>query len=378
MKNACYSKPIYVTEPYLPPLEEFIPYLEKIWGSKILTNGGPFHQQLEKALCEYLGVEHISLFANGTLALVVALKALNISGEVITSPYSFVATANSLFWNGIEPVFVDIDPSTLNLDPVKIEAAITPRTTAIMPVHCYGYPSNVEAIQEIADNYNLKVIYDSAHAFGVEDEGGSILRHGNLSAMSFHATKIFNTFEGGAIVCPDANTKQHIDQLKNFGYVNESTIASYGLNAKMNEIQAALGLIQLKHMDDILSRRAAIDARYREALGNAKGVRLHAIPSGIEPNFSYFPIFIENDFPQSRDQLYEHLLSEGIHARRYFFPLISAFDIYSSFPSGTPENVPIATKVANEVLCLPIYPDLEQNEQERILHAVIKISDSKA
>jgi len=239
--QALENKPIYVTQPHLPPLAEFIPYLEKIWNSKILTNGGPFHQRLEKALCEYLGVEHIALFSNGTLALVTALQALRVTGEVITTPYSFVATAHSLLWNGIKPVFVDIDRKTLNMDPAKIEAAITPQTTAIMPVHCYGHPCDVEAIQKIADNYNLRLIYDAAHAFGVEDDGGSVLRHGDLSVISFHATKVFNTFEGGAIVCPDAKTKQRIDHLKNFGFVDEVTVVAPGINGKMIELNAAPG-----------------------------------------------------------------------------------------------------------------------------------------
>jgi dTDP-4-amino-4,6-dideoxygalactose transaminase len=264
--------PIYVTQPYLPPLEEFIPYLEQIWASKRVTNNGPFHQQLERALCEYLGVEHLALFANGTLALVTALQALRITGEVITTPYSFVATAHSLLWNGITPVFVDIDPDTLNLDPTKIEAAITPQTTAILPVHCYGNPCDVDAIQEIADNYNLKVIYDAAHAFGVQCHCGSVLKHGDLSVLSFHATKVFNTFEGGAIICPDAKTKRHIDHLKNFGFVNETTVVASGINGKMSEFSAALGLLQLRHVDQVIERRREIDKMYREALKDVPGI----------------------------------------------------------------------------------------------------------
>ena len=269
MKN----KPIYVTQPYLPPLEEFIPYLQEIWNSKILTNNGPFHQQLEQALCEYLGVGHISLFTNGTIALVTALQALRVTGEVITTPYSFVATSHSLLWNGIKPVFVDIDPNTLNLDPAKIEAAITPQTTAIMPVHVYGHPCEVDAIQEIADKYNLKVIYDAAHAFGVQCHCGSLLNHGDLSVLSFHATKVFNTFEGGAIVCPDAKTKLRIDQLKNFGFVDEVTVAAPGINGKMSELNAAIGLLQLKHVDQAIEKRKAIDTHYRKLLNDVKGIR---------------------------------------------------------------------------------------------------------
>lgn len=260
------KKPIYVTQPYLPPLEEFIPYLQQIWDKKILTNGGPFHAKLEDALCEYLGVKHISLFTNATIALVTGLQALRITGEVITTPYSFVATAHSLLWNGIKPVFVDVDPKTLNLDPAKIEAAITPHTTAIMPVHCYGHPCDVDAVQKIADNYNLKVIYDATHAFGVQDEKGSVLNHGDLSVLSFHATKVFNTFEGGAIICPDAKTKIRIDQLKNFGHVGELNVVAPGINGKMSEFNAALGLLQLKYIDQAIARRKEIDTAYRERL----------------------------------------------------------------------------------------------------------------
>jgi dTDP-4-amino-4,6-dideoxygalactose transaminase len=267
------DKPIYVTQPYLPPLEEFIPYLQEIWDKKILTNAGPFHQQLEQALCDYLGVQHLALFTNGTIALVTALQALRITGEVITTPYSFVATAHSLLWNGIKPVFVDIDPNTLNLDPARIEAAITPQTTAVMPVHVYGHPCDVDGIQKIADNYNLKVIYDAAHAFGVQDQGGSVLRHGDLSVLSFHATKVFNTFEGGAIICPDAKTKQRIDHLKNFGFVDEVTVVAPGINGKMSEVNAAFGLLQLKHVDRALARREEIDTTYRRQLAGVKGIQ---------------------------------------------------------------------------------------------------------
>src|SRR6266446_1599673 len=267
------KKNIYVTQPFLPPLEEFIPYLEKIWSSKILTNGGPYHEQLETMLCEHLGVEHVALFTNGTIALITALQALRITGEVITTPYSFVATSHSLLWNGIKPVFVDIDPDTLNLDPSKIEAAITPHTTAIMPVHCYGRPCDVDAIQRIADNYNLRVIYDAAHAFGVRFPSGSVLKYGDLSVLSFHATKVFTTFEGGAIVCPDTKTKQRIDQLKNFGFVNEVTVVAPGINAKMNEVSAAFGLLQIEHIDQALDRRKQIDAAYRGLLANVSGIQ---------------------------------------------------------------------------------------------------------
>jgi dTDP-4-amino-4,6-dideoxygalactose transaminase len=365
-----HNEPIYVTQPYLPPLEEFIPYLQQIWDKKILTNGGPFHQQLEKALCDYLGVEHIALFANGTMALVTALQALRVTGEVITTPYSFVATSHSLLWNGIKPVFVDIDPNTFNLDPVKIEAAITPQTTAIMPVHCYGHPCDVEAIQKIADNYNLKVIYDAAHAFGVQDAGGSILRHGDLSVLSFHATKVFNTFEGGAIICPDAKTKQRIDHLKNFGFVDETTVVAPGINGKMSEFNAALGLLQLQHIDHALNLRQRVDARYREALANTAGI--HCLQGAHEQvgNFSYFPILVNADYPLSRDALYQKLKDHNIHARRYFYPLISEFPMYRGMPSAKSESLPEAFFAAQKVLCLPIYPALQAQEQQRVIDLV--------
>ena len=362
--------PIYVTQPYLPPLEEFLPYLEKIWANKILTNCGPFHHQLEEALCEYLGVEHLALFTNGTLALVTALQALRITGEVITTPYSFVATAHSLLWNGIKPVFVDIDPETLNLDPARIEAAITPQTTAIMPVHVYGHPCDVKAIQGIADRYNLKVIYDAAHAFGVQQQGGSVLRHGDLSVLSFHATKVFNTFEGGAIVCPDAKTKQHIDHLKNFGFEDEVTVTAPGITGKMSEFNAALGLLQLQHIDQALARRKEIDAAYRELLKGVKG--LHCLQGAGETraNYAYFPILVDADYPLGRDALFEKLRDNNIFARRYFFPLISDFPMYRGLPSAHRDNLPVATASAQQVLCLPIYPTLEMAQIERITQLI--------
>lgn len=367
------SKPIYVTQPYLPPLEEFTPYLEKIWSNKILTNGGPFHQQLEQALCEYLGVKHVALFSNGTLGLITALQALRVTGEVITTPYSFVATAHSLLWHGNKPVFVDVEPETLNLDPAKIEAAITPQTTAIMPVHCYGNPCDVEAIQKIADNYNLRVIYDAAHAFGVQCHCGSVLNHGDLSVLSFHATKVFNTFEGGAIICPDAKTKQRIDHLKNFGFVDETTVVAPGINAKMSEINAAFGLLQLKHMPQVMQRRSEIDANYREQLAEVNGI--HCIPKGGQAvaNHSYFPILVQPDYPLSRDALYQKLKDKGVNTRRYFYPLISDFSMYRGLPSAQRNNLPIAYAAAEKVLCLPIYPNLSQQDQERIINLIRKI-----
>ncbi|RJG02939.1 DegT/DnrJ/EryC1/StrS family aminotransferase [Noviherbaspirillum sedimenti] len=364
------SDPIYVTQPYLPPLEDFLPYLEKIWSNKILTNGGPFHQQLEEALCKYLGVNHIALFTNGTIALVTALQSLRITGEVITTPYSFVATSHSLLWNGIKPVFVDVDPNTLNLDPARIEAAITPHTTAIMPVHCYGHPCDIEAIQKIADNYNLRVIYDAAHAFGVQDHGGSILRHGDLSVLSFHATKVFNTFEGGAIVCPDAKTKTRIDQLKNFGHVGEVTVVAPGINGKMSEINAAFGLLQLEHIDKALARRKEIDATYRERLAGVKGIHCLADAGEKLANYSYFPVLVQPDYPISRDDLYHTLKENGIHPRRYFYPLISDFPMYRGLPSADPANLPVASAAAQKILCLPIYPALETEQIDRITQLI--------
>lgn len=366
-KDNISASPIFVTQPYLPSLSEFVPYLEKIWDSHVLTNGGPMHQQLERALGEYLGVEHIALFNNGTVALLTALQALRISGEVITTPYSFVATAHSLLWNGLKPVFVDIDPVTLNMDPAKIEAAITPQTTAIMPVHCYGTPCDVDAIQKIADIYNLKVIYDAAHAFGVCRDDGSILRHGDLSVLSFHATKVFNTFEGGAIVCPDVKTKQRIDQLKNFGFVDEVTVVAPGINGKMSEINAAFGLLQLQHMNKVMARRRDIDARYRQGLKGIKGLQVVDESSATTANYSYFPILINGDYPISRDALYQCLKDHGIFARRYFYPLISEFPMYRGLPSAKPSNLPVATDIANRVLCLPIYPALSDLDVTRIV-----------
>lgn len=364
------NQPIYVTQPYLPPLEEFIPYLETIWSSKILTNGGPFHYQLEEALCEYLGVKHLALFTNGTIALVTALQALRITGEVITTPYSFVATAHSLLWNGIKPVFVDVDPNTLNLSPANIEAAITPHTTAIMPVHCYGHPCDVNAIQRIADNYNLKVIYDAAHAFGVQDADGSVLRHGDLSVLSFHATKVFNTFEGGAIICPDAKTKQRVDHLKNFGIADEVTVVAPGINGKMSEINAAFGLLQLKHIDAALLRRKEITATYRQALAGVKGIRVLPDAGEAVANYAYFPILVQDDYPMDRNALYQEMRASNIYARRYFFPLISDLPMYRSLPSAQSANLPVATKASAQVLCLPIYPNLSSDDIQRILSAV--------
>jgi dTDP-4-amino-4,6-dideoxygalactose transaminase len=366
------KRPIYVTQPLLPPLEDFIPYLEKIWANKVLTNGGPFHQELEQALCDYLGVKYLSLFANGTLALLTALQALRLNGEVITSPFSFVATSHALLWHGIKPVFVDIDPHTLNMDPKKIEAAITPATTAIVPVHCYGHPCDVEAIQTIADNYNLKVIYDAAHSFGVRYKGTSVMNYGDLSVLSFHATKVFNTFEGGAIICPDAKTKHHIDHLKNFGFVDELTVVASGINGKMSEVNAAFGLLQLKNIDAALDQRRRVDLAYRAGLAEVVGIEcLHDSGESVA-NYAYFPIRVKPDYPMSRDALYDKLRAAGVYARRYFYPLISEFPMYRGMPTAARSNLPVATLAASEVICLPIFPDLSD---EQIAHIVKVIAE---
>lgn len=367
------SKPIPVTSPLLPPLDEFLPYLEEIWSSKRLTNGGPFHEQFEKALAEYLGVEHVSLFSNGTLALLTALQALRITGEVITTPYSFVATAHSLLWNNLKPVFVDIDPLTNNLDPAKVEEAITSATTAILAVHCYGIPCDVDALQRIADTYGLKVIYDAAHAFGVRHNGTSLLRHGDLSILSFHATKVFNTFEGGAIVCPDIKTKQRIDYLKNFGFADEVTVVAAGINGKMSEINAAFGLLQLKHIDAALIRRGKVDSRYRAALRDIPGITT-AWGEHDGHNYSYFPILVNPDFALTRDELFELFRSHNILVRRYFYPLISVFPMYRGLDSANIDKLPVAHSVSNQVLCLPIFDSLTDEDVTLILNVIIQAS----
>ncbi len=364
------DRPITVTQPFLPPLEEFIPYLQEIWKTRRLTNAGPFHRRLEIALAQYLGVEHIALFANGTLALMTALKSLALSGEIVTTPFSFVATTHALWWSGITPVFADIDPNSLNLDPGAIEAAITSRTTAILPVHVYGRPCDVSAIQRIADTHGLRVIYDAAHAFAVRDSGGSIARHGDLSVLSFHATKVFTTFEGGAIVCPDTRTKQHVDLLKNFGFADEVTVLAAGINGKMNELQAAFGLLQLQHVDAAIRRRQEIDSRYRWALESVPAIDCLPLPPGIVWNHAYFPILIQPDYPLSRDGLYNRLRERGIHARRYFYPLISEFPMYRNLSSATPARLPIAHNVAKRVLCLPVYPTLKSEEVDEIIDII--------
>ncbi|GET33765.1 aminotransferase DegT [Prolixibacter bellariivorans] len=361
------NKPIYVTQPAMPPLDEFTEYLKKIWQNKILTNNGPLHQQLEQELAEYLGVKYISLFSNGTLALVTALQALRITGEVITTPYSFVATTHSLWWNNIKPVFADIEPNTFNLDPEKVEAAITPQTTAIMPVHVYGNPCNLDALQQIADTYGLKLIYDAAHAFGVKVNGNSVLNYGDLSILSFHATKVFNTIEGGAIICPDEKTKKRIDFLKNFGFAGETTVIEPGINAKMNELQSAYGLLQLKYVDDNIAKRKTIADIYRKNLIGIKGLRFLNDIEGVTHSYSYFPILIDSkEYAMTRDGLYEELKSNNIFGRRYFFPLISQFPSYKGLPSAQADNLPVAEGITKQVICLPIYPDLTMDEQMNV------------
>lgn len=362
---------ITVTSPLLPPLEEFLPYLEDIWHRKWITNNGHYHQELEKALSEYLKVPYLSLFTNGTLPIMVALQALRITGEVITTPYSFVATTHSLWWNGIKPVFVDIDPATGNLDPGKIEAAITPKTTAIMPVHVYGNPCDTERIKEIADIYGLKVIYDAAHAFGVEVNGKSILEAGDMSTLSFHATKTYNTIEGGAAVCHDAETKKRIDYLKNFGFAGEITVIAPGINGKMDEVRAAYGLLQLKYVDEAINQRQKVAQTYREGLKDIPGVSFMIDLPDVRHNNSYFPIFVEElAYGVTRDELYFKLRESNIFGRRYFYPLISEFATYRGLPSAGQENLPNAHKMADSVICLPMHHELNEEEIARIIELI--------
>ncbi len=364
---------ITVTSPLIPPLKDFTPYLEDIWSRKWLTNNGHYHQELEKALCEYLKIPYISLFTNGTLPLICALQAMRITGEVITTPYSFVATTHAIWWNGIKPVFVDIDPATGNIDPNKIEAAITPKTTAIMPVHVYGQPCDIQRIKEIADLYGLKVIYDAAHAFGVEKDGKSIIEAGDMSTLSFHATKVYNTIEGGALICHDAETKQRIDYIKNFGFANETTVVAPGINGKIDEVRSAYGLASLKLVDKAIKSRKAVALRYRDALTGIKGIRMQNDIPNVKHNYSYFPIFIdEKQFGMSRDSLYEKMKSLGIYGRRYFYPLISTFSPYRGLESARHENLPEAYKMADQVICLPMHHALSEEDVERVIHSIIK------
>lgn len=363
-------EPIYVTEPHLPPLSEFIPYLQSIWDSKRLTNGGPFHELLEEQLATYLGVKYVSLFANGTLALMTALQTLKVSGEVITTPFTFAATAHSLIWNNLTPVFVDIDPDSCNLDPLLIEKAITPSTTAIMPVHCYGFPCDIDAIERIANTYGLKVIYDAAHSFGVQRDRESILNAGDLSVLSFHATKVFNTLEGGAIISPTLKLKQRVDYLKNFGFANELTIVAPGINGKMNEVQAALGLLQLKHIDSALANRKSAFETYKELLAEIPSIQLLTPAKNTTWNFAYCPVRILKNHRVTRDGVYANLKSNNIYARRYFHPLISSMPMYMRLPSASKELLPKAQVLANEIICLPLYPSLSRETIQRIVKLV--------
>lgn len=374
------NKTITVTSPLLPSLEELMPYLQDIWDRKWLTNNGHYHQELEKALCEYLKVPYISLFTNGTLPLITALQALRVTGEVITTPYSFVATTHSLWWNGIKPVFVDIDPETCNLDPAKIEAAITPKTTAIMPVHCYGKPCDVKGIQEVADKYGLKVIYDAAHAFGVEinplgemsGDYTSILNFGDMSTLSFHATKVYNTVEGGALIMHDEETKKRIDYLKNFGFAGETEVVAPGINSKMDEIRSAYGLLSLKKVDNSIAARKRVAEIYRRELRNIDGIRFFDDMPGVKHNYSYFPIFVEKDYGMSRDELYFKMKANNVLGRRYFYPLISTFSTYRGLESSNPKNLPIATRIADEVICLPMHDALSENDIQRVIDCIKK------
>ena len=364
---------ITVTSPLLPNLEEFYGLLKEIWNSKYITNNGSFHKQLEKELATYLKVPYVSLFTNGTLPLITALQALRVTGEVITTPYSFVATTHALWWNGIKPVFVDIDMKTGNLDPDKIEAAITPKTTAIMPVHVYGKPCDTKKIQEIADRYGLKVIYDAAHAFGVEVEGESVLNAGDMSTLSFHATKVYNTIEGGAMVMHDEKTKQRIDYLKNFGFAGETTVVGPGINSKMDEVRAAYGILNLRQVDDAIAARREVAVAYRKALRSVEGITFFDDMPGVKHNYSYFPIFIdERKYGMSRDDLYMKRREAKVLGRRYFYPLISEFSTYRGLESADPKNLPNAHKMANSVICLPMHHTLTEEDIQRIIDQIIR------
>jgi dTDP-4-amino-4,6-dideoxygalactose transaminase len=367
------DKPIYVTSPLLPSLEDFTFLLKEIWESKMLTNNGNFHQKLEEELAKYLKVPYLSLFTNGTLPLITALQAMRITGEVITTPFSFVATTHSLWWNGIKPVFVDIEPETCNLDPSKIEAAITPKTTAIMPVHVYGKPCKTKEIQEIANKYGLKVIYDAAHAFGVEINGESILNFGDMATLSFHATKVYNTLEGGALVVHDEQTKKRIDYLKNFGFASETEVVAPGINSKVDEVRAAYGLLNLKQVDHAINSRRKVAIRYRDELQGFKGITFFNDIPGVRHNYSYFPIFINaEEYGMTRDELYFKMKEHNVFGRRYFYPLISTFSTYRGLDSANPDNLPIATQMSNNVICLPMHHALSENEVEYILQIIKK------
>lgn len=364
------TNPIYVSRPFLPDFGEMLPLLQDIWDRRVLTNGGPYHQELEAALSKRFDGRQVSLAANGMLALTVAIDAAGLEGEVITTPYSFVATTHSVKMGQLTPVFVDIKPDDLNIDPSRIEAAITPRTCAIVAVHCYGNPCDVAMIEDIARRHNLTVIYDAAHAFGVRFNGKSVLSYGDYATLSFHATKVFNTFEGGAIVTGTPESKARIDTLKNFGITSEASIPEVGGNAKMSEFNAALGTLQLKHFDNVVRLRRVIDQRYRDALADVPGIQCLPIPVGVEPNFSYFPILVSDEYGESRDQLYDRMKQNSIYTRRYFFPLLSNLPMYRNLPSAAAANLPVAIRAAEQVLCLPIYPDLSVEDQNRIIEPI--------
>jgi dTDP-4-amino-4,6-dideoxygalactose transaminase len=363
-------QPLYVTRPVLPPLERLLPLLQEIWQRAVLTNGGPLHERFESALATHLGVDQLSLFNNATVALMAALRQQEVAGEVITTPFSFVATTHAIRWVGAVPVFVDIDPRTLNLDPARIEAAITPRTSAILPVHCYGHPCDVEAIDAIARKHALRVIYDAAHAFGVRWKGRSLLDWGALAVLSFHATKVFNTFEGGAVVCSERAARDALELVKNFGIVDETTVSTVGLNGKMSEFNAAIGLLQLESVDADIARRRAVHDRYRAALGDVPGLTLLDSGNSEGHNFSYCPILVDAPYPLSRDALYERLKQRGVFARRYFYPLLSSLPMYRDLPSAAPQRLPVAHWAAERVLCLPIFPDLAREAQQRVIDAL--------
>jgi dTDP-4-amino-4,6-dideoxygalactose transaminase len=368
------DKEIYVTRPFLPPLEEFYPYLEKIWQNKILTNFGPMHQEFEASLCDYLCVDNVSLVSNGTMGLLLGIRALDIQGEVITTPYTFVATSNSLLWNNLKPVFVDIDETSLNLDAGKIESAITENTSAILPVHIYGNPCDFEEIQAIADKHSLKVIYDGAHAFGVSDTRGSILRHGDISVVSFHATKLFNTFEGGAVVCRNSALKTKIDELNNFGLNNKGQdVYSIGLNAKMNEVSAAFGLLQLKYIDQLIDDRERIAARYAAVMAGIPGLNPVPRKSGYKHNFSYIPVLVEDDYPLTRDKLFEKFQKHKIFTRKYFAPNINQYEAYRKIGYEAEKSNLIANPISEKILCLPIYSGMTYGEMERIFEILVDI-----
>ena len=364
----------HVTKPFLPPLEEITPYLERMWDSGILSNGGPIHAELEHALGQLFGVEHVSLFCNATIALIVAQKALGIDGQIITTPYSFVATSHAIQWMNNIPVFADIDSVSLNLDPTCVEAAITETTAAIMPLHCYGNTCAVDEIKRLADRYDLKVIYDACHSFGVEDQGGSVLRYGDISVVSFHATKVFNTFEGGMVVSADAQTKAKVDHLKNFGFVSETSVVEVGINGKMSEFNAAVGLAQLRHLPEIMAARKKVDHLYRDRLRDIRGISCLQIVGQAVRNYAYFPIFVADDFALTRDELYDLLKQEGIYGRRYFFPLIPEFETYASSMPNPSASLPVACDASRRVICLPMHAELQDEEVERVCGVIQKAS----